>query len=101
MPNVDGRPELHLIDEPTEGLTPKMVELVRELIEEIARRGVSVLLVEQKLNIALRISQRLHIMGYGQIVFEGSPDDLKADDSIRKEWLEVYRLDIEDCRINN
>ena len=65
------------------------MEQVGNLIEEIAQRGISVLLVEQKLNIALKISQRIYIMGHGQIVFEGSPDDLKADESIRKEWLEV------------
>jgi branched-chain amino acid transport system ATP-binding protein len=84
-----GDPDFIMIDEPTEGLAPKLVEQVGILIEEIAQRGISVLLVEQKLNIALKISQRVYIMGHGQIVFEGSPDDLKGDDSIRKEWLEV------------
>jgi branched-chain amino acid transport system ATP-binding protein len=84
-----GDPDFIMIDEPTEGLAPKLVEQVGILIEEIAQRGIAVLLVEQKLNIALKISQRLYIMGHGQIVFEGSPDDLKADESIRKEWLEV------------
>ena len=84
-----GDPNFIMIDEPTEGLAPKLVEQVGRLIEEIAQRGISVLLVEQKLNIALKISQRLFIMGHGQIVFEGTPDDLKADESIRKEWLEV------------
>jgi len=84
-----GDPDFIMIDEPTEGLAPQLVEQVGQLIEEIAQRGVSVLLVEQKLSIALKISQRLYIMGHGQIVFEGSPDDLKADESIRKEWLEV------------
>jgi len=84
-----GDPNFIMIDEPTEGLAPKLVEQVGRLIEEIAQRGISVLLVEQKLHIALKISQRLYIMGHGQIVFEGSPDDLKDDESIRKEWLEV------------
>ena len=84
-----GDPDFIMIDEPTEGLAPQLVEQVGRMIEEIAQRGVSVLLVEQKLNIALKISQRIYIMGHGQIVFEGSPDDLKADESIRKEWLEV------------
>jgi branched-chain amino acid transport system ATP-binding protein len=65
------------------------VEQVGTLIEEIAQRGISVLLVEQKLNIALKISQRLYIMGHGKIVFEGTPEDLSADQSVRKEWLEV------------
>jgi len=84
-----GDPNFIMIDEPTEGLAPKMVELVRELIEEIARRGISVLLVEQKLSIALKISQRIYIMGHGKIVFEGTPEDLSVDQSVRKEWLEV------------
>ena len=84
-----GDPNFIMIDEPTEGLAPKLVEQVGRLIEEIAQRGISVLLVEQKLNIALKISQRLYIMGHGQIVFEGTPEDFVADQSVRKEWLEV------------
>ncbi|MBW2175430.1 MAG: ABC transporter ATP-binding protein [Deltaproteobacteria bacterium] len=84
-----GDPDFIMIDEPTEGLAPKLVKQVGRLIEEIAQRGVSVLLVEQKLSIALKISQRLYIMGHGKIVFEGTPDELKADESIKKEWLEV------------
>jgi branched-chain amino acid transport system ATP-binding protein len=84
-----GDPDLMLIDEPTEGLAPKLVEQVGELLAEIARRGVSVLLVEQKLAIALKISSRLYVMGHGRIVFEGTPGDLGANSAIRKEWLEV------------
>ncbi len=84
-----GDPDLIMIDEPTEGLAPKMVELVADLLERIAARGVSILLVEQKLTIALRISKRLYVMGHGRIVFEGSADDLKANEAVRKEWLEV------------
>ena len=84
-----GDPDFIMIDEPTEGLAPMLVEQVGDLIEEIAQRGVSVLLVEQKLNIALKISRRIYIMGHGEIVFEGTPDDLKEDASVRKEWLEV------------
>jgi branched-chain amino acid transport system ATP-binding protein len=84
-----GDPDLMLIDEPTEGLAPKLVEQVGELLAEIARRGVSVLLVEQKLAIALKISSRLYVMGHGRIVFEGTPADLKANAAVRKEWLEV------------
>ena len=84
-----GNPNFIMIDAPTEGLAPKLVEQVGKLIEEIAQRGISVLLVEQKLNIALKISQRLYIMGHGQIVFEGTPEDLMSNESIRKEWLEV------------
>ena len=84
-----GDPDLIMIDEPTEGLAPKMVELVAGLLEQIARRGISILLVEQKLTIALRVSRRLYVMGHGRIVFEGTPEDLKASAAIRKEWLEV------------
>jgi branched-chain amino acid transport system ATP-binding protein len=84
-----GDPELVMIDEPTEGLAPMIVELVARLFQEIQKRGVSILLVEQKLTIALRISQRLYVMGHGQIVFEGTPDGLRANEAVRKEWLEV------------
>ena len=84
-----GDPDLILIDEPTEGLAPLLVEQVGVLLAEIASRGVSILLVEQKLTIALKISKRLYVMGHGQIVFEGSPQDLAANQAIRQEWLEV------------
>ena len=84
-----GDPDLIMIDEPTEGLAPKIVELVAEYLKELKRRGVSVLLVEQKLTIALEISERCYVMGHGSIVFEGTPAELRADAYIRKEWLEV------------
>ena len=84
-----GDPDLIMIDEPTEGLAPKLVEQVARLLEEIAGRGVSILLVEQKLTIALKISNRVLIMGHGELVFEGTPDEFSQNDSIRKEWLEV------------
>ena len=84
-----GDPDLIMVDEPTEGLAPKLVELVRELLETIAARGIAILLIEQKLTIALSISRRLYVMGQGHIVFEGTPADLRADDRVRKDWLEV------------
>jgi branched-chain amino acid transport system ATP-binding protein len=84
-----GDPELVMIDEPTEGLAPKIVEQMAELFLEIKRRGVSILLVEQKLAIALDISERLYVMGHGRIVFEGSPQDIRSNAAMRKEWLEV------------
>ncbi len=84
-----GDPELIMIDEPTEGLAPKIVELVGEYLRELKRRGISVLLVEQKLTIALEVADRCLVMGHGQIVFEGTPADLRANADIRKEWLEV------------
>jgi branched-chain amino acid transport system ATP-binding protein len=84
-----GDPELVMIDEPTEGLAPKIVAQMAELFLEIKRRGVSILLVEQKLAIALDISERLYVMGHGRIVFEGSPQDIRSNATMRKEWLEV------------
>ena len=84
-----GDPDLIMIDEPTEGLAPKIVELVAEYLKELKNRGVSVLLVEQKLTIALQISERCYVMGHGSIVFEGTPAALRSNAEIRKEWLEV------------
>lgn len=84
-----GDPDLIMIDEPTEGLAPKMVETVGSLLEQIAARGVSILLVEQKLVIALKVSHRLYVMGHGEVVFEGTSDELMANTEVRAEWLEV------------
>ena len=84
-----GDPELIMIDEPTEGLAPKIVEQVANLLQEIADRGVAILLVEQKLSIALKISHRLYVMGHGQFVYEGTPESLMQADDVRAEWLEV------------
>ena len=84
-----GDPDLIMIDEPTEGLAPKIVELVGEYLKRLKARGISVLLIEQKLTIAMAISDRALVMGHGSIVFEGTPDSLRADNYTRKEWLEV------------
>ena len=84
-----GDPELIMIDEPTEGLAPIIVQQVGDLIAEIARRGVAILLVEQKLSIAMRISHRVYVMGHGRIVFEGTATELTANQALRREWLEV------------
>ncbi len=84
-----GDPDLIIIDEPTEGLAPKIVELVGEYLQALKKRGISVLLIEQKLTIAMSISDRALVMGHGSIVFQGTPDSLRADAYIRKEWLEV------------
>ena len=84
-----GDPALLMVDEPTEGLAPRLVDEVKSLLERIAARGVSVLLIEQKLTIALAISHRLYVMGQGRIVFEGSARELVDDHAVRKEWLEV------------
>jgi branched-chain amino acid transport system ATP-binding protein len=84
-----GDPELIIIDEPTEGLAPKIVELVGRFLQELRNRGVSVLLIEQKLTIAMQISDRALVMGHGSMVFDGTPNMLRENSAIRKEWLEV------------
>jgi branched-chain amino acid transport system ATP-binding protein len=84
-----GEPELLMVDEPTEGLAPQIVEQVAQLLLEFQRRGGAVLLVEQKLTIALQVSQRCLVMGRGRVVFEGTPAQLRADAPLRREWLEV------------
>lgn len=84
-----GDPDLIIIDEPTEGLAPKIVELVGEYLKKLKDRGISVLLIEQKLTIAMAISDRTLVMGHGSIVFEGTPEALRNDSYTRKEWLEV------------
>lgn len=84
-----GDPDLIMVDEPTEGLAPMLVEQMSDILQEIAARGVSVLLIEQKLTIALKISNRLYVMGHGQIVFEGTPQELSLNEDVRKDWLQV------------
>ena len=84
-----GDPDLIIIDEPTEGLAPKIVELVGEYVGRLRERGVSVLLIEQKLTIAMKISDRALVMGHGAIVYDGTPADLLRNERVRKEWLEV------------
>ena len=84
-----GDPDLIMVDEPTEGLAPRLVEHVRQLLDQIAARGVAILLIEQKLTIALAISHRLYVMGQGRIVFEGSAAELRGNHAVRREWLEV------------
>lgn len=84
-----GNPLVMLVDEPTEGLAPKIVAAVGECIQDMHRRGVAVVLVEQKLAIALKVSTRVCVMGHGQIVFEGTPQQLAADQQLQAEWLAV------------
>jgi branched-chain amino acid transport system ATP-binding protein len=84
-----GDPDLVIIDEPTEGLAPKIVELVGQYLQILKQKGLSVLLIEQKLTIAMRISDRTLVMGHGSIVFDGTPESLRLDNYTRKEWLEV------------
>lgn len=84
-----GNPRCIMVDEPTEGLAPRVVAELAELLQELAKGGIAVLLVEQKLSIALNISHRLYVMGDGHIVFDGTPQQLQDAPGVRKEWLEV------------
>ena len=84
-----GNPSLIMIDEPTEGLSPQMVDKVEQLIRKIASKGVAILLVEQKLTIAFKLSNRLYVMGHGKIVYEGTSKEILKNDKVIKEWLEV------------
>jgi branched-chain amino acid transport system ATP-binding protein len=84
-----GDPQLVIIDEPTEGLAPKIVDQVGEYLQTLRERGISVLLIEQKLTIALSVSDRALVMGHGRLVFDARPQELVARADIRKEWLEV------------
>ena len=84
-----GDPDLIMIDEPTEGLAPKLVELLKEIFNEIRKRGISILLVEQKLDFAIKNSQRIYVMGHGSIVFSGTCEEFLREEHIRKTWLEI------------
>ena len=84
-----GNPKLIMIDEPTEGLSPKMVENVETLLKKISEKKVSILLVEQKLSIAFNLSSRIYVMGHGKVVFDGTVEEVKNNKVIIKDWLEV------------
>lgn len=84
-----GNPRILLVDEPTEGLAPRIVQVVTEMLLDVQRKGVAVVLVEQKLTVALKYSDRLFVMGHGRIVFHGTPEELQARPDVRREWLEV------------
>jgi branched-chain amino acid transport system ATP-binding protein len=84
-----GNPELILIDEPTEGLAPKIVRLVTEVLSAIHRSGTTLLLVEQNYKSAIKLAERFYIMSKGQIVFEGGGETLIQAEEVRKKYLEV------------
>jgi branched-chain amino acid transport system ATP-binding protein len=84
-----GDPQLVIVDEPTEGLAPQIVQQVAAFLRTLRNRGVAVLLIEQKLTIALDVSQRVYVMGHGHMVFDGTPEELRSNRLIRREWLEV------------
>lgn len=84
-----GKPRLLMVDEPTEGLAPEMVRAVAQHLSALRTQGLGVLLVEQKLSIALEISDRVLVMGHGRIVFAGTPAELRASPAVRQKWLEI------------
>ena len=84
-----GNPRLLLVDEPTEGLAPMIVEHVERILGEIHRGGTPILLVEQSMETALALAHRVYVMSKGQIVFTGSVDALRANDAVRTQYLEV------------
>lgn len=84
-----GAPELIIVDEPTEGLAPQVVRLLGQFLKQLQGRGIAVLLIEQKLTIALDVSDRCYVMGHGSVVFDGTPEQLRQADAVRREWLEV------------
>jgi branched-chain amino acid transport system ATP-binding protein len=84
-----GNPEVILIDEPTEGLAPLIVETVEQVIMDIHRQGIPVLLVEQNMRVALRLAGRIYVISKGKIVFQGTCRELEEADEIREKYLEV------------
>lgn len=84
-----GDPDLIMVDEPTEGLSPKIIEVVKDILLLIVQKGISILLVEQKLAMALDISKRIYIISHGRLVFESTVEDFKSNPQIQKEYLEV------------
>jgi branched-chain amino acid transport system ATP-binding protein len=82
-------PRIMLVDEPTEGLAPLLVQSLTEILREINRRGTTILLVEQTLEVAMALSHRLYVMDQGRIQFEGTPDALRRDPSIQQRFLSV------------
>ncbi|HEY7040273.1 MAG TPA: ABC transporter ATP-binding protein [Methylomirabilota bacterium] len=83
------RPRIMLVDEPTEGLAPLLVQSLTGILREINRRGTTILLVEQTLEVAMALSHRLYVMDQGRIQFEGSPDALRKDPTIQQRFLQV------------
>ena len=83
------RPRIMLVDEPTEGLAPLLVHSLTEILREINKRGTTILLVEQTLEVAMALSHRLYVMDQGRIQFEGTPDALRKDPTIQQRFLQL------------
>ncbi len=84
-----GNPEVLLIDEPTEGLAPKIVETVEQVIQDIHQHNIPILLVEQNMRVALRLAGRIYVISKGKIVFQGTGQELKEAQEVREKYLEV------------
>lgn len=84
-----GNPRLLLVDEPSEGLAPLMAIEVRNVLADINKAGVTILLVEHNLKMALSLASRVCLMGKGHIGYEGTSEDLKENKEIREKYLEV------------
>ena len=84
-----GNPDLVLVDEPTEGLGPKVVEQVASYLRQMKDCGIAILLIEQKLALAMAVSDRALVLGQGRIVFDGTPTALRSDNRLRQEWLAI------------
>ncbi len=84
-----GNPRLIMVDEPTEGLAPILVNEVRDMIEDINKTGVSVLFVEHNLKVAMSLADRIYLMGKAQLAFTGTVEELEAQPEIREKYLEV------------
>ena len=83
------RPRIMLVDEPTEGLAPLLVQTLTDILREINKRGTTILLVEQTLEVAMALSHRLYVMDQGRIQFEGTPDALRQDPTIQQRFLQL------------
>ena len=84
-----GEPEVLLLDEPTEGLAPMIVETLEQVVTDVHNHGVAILLVEQNMRVVLRLAKRIYVISKGKIVFEGNGEELKEAHEIREKYLEV------------
>ena len=85
-----GNPELLLVDEPTEGLAPIIVDMVVQIFRVINKTGCPILIVEHALDVALSLATRVYIMAKGKIVFQGTKEELTGDKETRRKYLEVF-----------
>ena len=84
-----GNPHLLVIDEPTEGLSPQMVELVAQTLARLKQEGITMLLIEQKLDIALQLADAVVVLGRGEVVFDGSVAELHLRQDVIDTWVGI------------